>query len=171
MQIVTTWNKQASVVKNTDIIITNYAPIKQKEAKITCLCDFCFLLFFCFTFFPLFAIWHGLGSHFKNSCFVFYRCFQTLKNISFLYLETPVKHSQLFWNITSTLRRIWPWIRGWRGYYSLLLTLTLNQQRSFLWDNSQQYFTGQTALQWSTGCHSQSSRNRTARNCSRLISV
>ena len=28
MQIVATWNKQASVVKNTDIIITNYALIK-----------------------------------------------------------------------------------------------------------------------------------------------
>ena len=41
-------------MKNTDIIITNYAPIKQKEAKITCLCDSCLLsfvlLFYFFSF-------------------------------------------------------------------------------------------------------------------------
>ena len=101
MQIVTTWNKEASVVKNKDIIITNYSLIKQKKAKITCLCDFCFLFFFCFL---LFAIGRRLRSHFKNSCFVFYRCFQTPENNKsllprglglssvFSCVETPVKH-------------------------------------------------------------------------------
>ena len=73
-------NKLASVEKNKDIIITNCAPIKQKKAKITCLFDFCFLLFFCFLFFLLFAIRRRLRSHFKNSCFVFYRGFQALEN-------------------------------------------------------------------------------------------
>ena len=71
MQIVTTWNKQASVVKNTDIIITNYDLIKQKKAKITCLCDFCFLLFFCFLFFfclQLGADWEAISKT-RASCF------------------------------------------------------------------------------------------------------
>ena len=31
-------------------MITNCALIKQEKAKITCLCDFCFLLFFLFSF-------------------------------------------------------------------------------------------------------------------------
>ena len=42
-------------MKKTDII-TNCALIKQKKAKLTCLCDFCFLLFFLFSLFFLFAI-------------------------------------------------------------------------------------------------------------------
>ena len=128
-------------------MITNCALIKQKKAKITCLCDFCFLLFFLFLLFSFvcnrprsiyqysnmaprlsgqnsivgvvffvsksllgierqkklekFAIltrkprshariliymyrtWpirRRLRSHFKNSCFVFHRGFQTLEN-------------------------------------------------------------------------------------------
>ena len=82
--------------------------IKQKKAKITYLCDFCFLLFFCLLFFLLFAIRHQLRSHFKNSCFLFYWGFQTLENNKsprpnglglssvFSCLETPVKHSHSF---------------------------------------------------------------------------
>ena len=92
-------------MKKTDIIITNYDLMKQKKAKITCLCDFCFLLF---SFFLLLAIRRRLKSHFKNSCFAFYRCFQTLENnksprpkglgLSSLFscVETPVKHSHSF---------------------------------------------------------------------------
>ena len=107
MQSVTTWNKQASAVKNTDIIITNCALIIQKKAKITCLW---FLLSFVllFSFFLLFAIRRRLRSHFKNSCFVFYRAFQTPENVKrnrpngfvlssvFSCLETLVKHSHPF---------------------------------------------------------------------------
>ena len=86
-------------MKNTDIIITNCALIKQKKAKITCLCDFCFLLF---------AIKRRLRSHFKNSCFMFYRGFQRLENNKSPWpnglglssvnscLETSVKHSHSF---------------------------------------------------------------------------
>ena len=82
-------------MKKTDIIITNYDLMKQKKAKITCLCDFCFLLFY---FFLLLAIRRRLKSHFKNSCFAFYRCFQTLENNKSLFscVETPVKHSHSF---------------------------------------------------------------------------
>ena len=108
MQSVTTWNKQASVVKNTDIIITNCALIIQKKAKITCLYDFCFFFVLLFSFFLLFAIRRRLRSHFKNSCFVFYRAFQTPENVKrnrpngfvlssvFSCLETLVKHSHPF---------------------------------------------------------------------------
>ena len=57
-----------------------------------------------FSFFLLFAIRRWLRSHFKNSCFVFYRCFQTPENNKsllprglglssvFSCVETPVKH-------------------------------------------------------------------------------
>ena len=95
-------------MKNTDFIITNYALIKQKKAKITCLSDFYFLLFFCLLFFLLFAIRCRLRSHFKNSCFVFSSRFQTLEHnwsprpnglglsSVFSSLETPVKHSHSF---------------------------------------------------------------------------
>ena len=100
-------------MKNTDIIITNCALIKQKKAKITCLRDFCFLFFFCFL---LFAISRRLRSHFKNSCFVFYRGFQTLENNKsprpnglgfssvFSCLETSVKHSHSFLKYYLTLK-------------------------------------------------------------------
>ena len=49
-----------------DIIIANCALIKQKKAKITCLCDFCFLCSFSFLYFLLFAIRCRLRSHFKT---------------------------------------------------------------------------------------------------------
>ena len=95
MQIVTTWNKQASVVKNMDIIITKSAVITQKKAKITCLCSFCVLLFFCFLL--LFAIRRRLRSQLKTCVSCFTGVFQTLENnISstsvFSCLEIPVKH-------------------------------------------------------------------------------
>ena len=51
-------------------------------------CSFCFLLF---------AIRRRLRSHFKNSCFVFHRGFQTLENNkSTRPTETPMKHSHSF---------------------------------------------------------------------------
>ena len=58
-------------MKNTDFIITNYALIKQKKAKITCLSDFCFLLFFCLLFFlflQLGADWEAISKT-RASCF------------------------------------------------------------------------------------------------------
>ena len=87
-------------MKNTDIIITNCALIKQKKAKFTCL--------FMWFLLSLFAIRCRLRSLFKNSCFVFYRGFQTLENNKsprpnglgvssvFSCLETSVKHSHSF---------------------------------------------------------------------------
>ena len=85
-------------MKNTDdVIITNCALIKQKKAKITQAC-----VFFCFL---LFAIRRRLRSHFKNSCFVFYRGFQTLENnksprpISFLVFGNPGKTLALVFEI------------------------------------------------------------------------
>ena len=66
------------------------------------------LMLFLFSFVLLFAIRCRLRSHFKNSCFVFYRCFQTLENNKsprlnglrlssvFSCVETPVKRSRSF---------------------------------------------------------------------------
>ena len=91
MQIVATWNKQASVVKSTDIIITNCALIKQKKAKITCLCDFCFLLFFCL---QLGADWEAISKA-RALCFTgLSKHSKTIKVFS--CLETSLKHSHSF---------------------------------------------------------------------------
>ena len=108
MQIVTTWNKEASVVKNTDIIITNYSLVKKKEGKNHMFMWFLLSFVLLFSFSLLFAIRPRLRSHFKNSCFVFYRRFQTPENNKslrpnglglssvFSCVETPVKHSHSF---------------------------------------------------------------------------
>ena len=102
MQIVTTWNKQASVVKNTDIIITNYALIKQKKAKITCLCDFCFLLFFCFLFFSCLqsgADWEAISKT-RASCFT-----GVSKHSKTIKWKPRQNTRTRFWNITSSSKR------------------------------------------------------------------
>ena len=69
---------------------------------------FAFFWSFVFFVFSFFAIRGGLRSHFKNSCFVFYRGFQTLENNEsprpnglglssvFSCLETSLKHSHSF---------------------------------------------------------------------------
>ena len=146
MQIVTTWNKQASVVKNTDIIITNYALIKQKKAKITCVCDFCFHLFFCFLFFLLFAIRRWLRSHFKNLCFMFYLCFQTLqktikalsryglgRSSVFSCVETPVKHSRSFlkYYVKCCLVKF-PWLSSLSIHFPTLIYFNINNDITFI---------------------------------------
>ena len=111
MQIVATWNKQASVLKNTGIIITNCALIKQKKAKITCLCDFCFLLFFCL---QLGADWEAISKT-RASCFTgVSKHSKTIKALGltasgfhqFSHVWKPRYNTRTrFWNITYSLPR------------------------------------------------------------------
>ena len=93
-------------MKNTDIIITNCALIKQKKAKTTCLCDFFVpLFFFCLFFFCL-----QLGadqeaiSTTRASCFT--GDFLTLENNkSFLVFGNPGKTLALvFETVTITIQ-------------------------------------------------------------------
>ena len=112
-------------MKNTDIIITKYALIKQKKAKITCLCDFC---------------------HFKNLCFMFYRCFQTLENnkspqplqpwafISFLVCGNPGKTLALVFEI---LRKIcclvkFAWLSSLSIHFPTLIYFNINNDITFI---------------------------------------
>ena len=129
MQIVTTWNKQASVVKNTDPTLWSQTVRELNKRRHM---HMWFLLFFLllFSFFLLFAIRRRLRSHFmiRNSCFMFYRGFQTLENSNstrpnglglssvILCLETSVRHSHFFLKYYFTMSQF-PWILI---YYTLI---------------------------------------------------
>ena len=77
MQIVTTWNKKASVVKTRTLWSQTVRWLNKRRQKSHAYVIFAFFCSFCFL---LFAIRRRLRSHFKNSCFVFHRGFQTLEN-------------------------------------------------------------------------------------------
>ena len=139
MQIVTTWNKKASVVKNTDIIITNYALIKQKKAKITCVCDFCFHLFFCLQWG---ADW-GAISKTCASCFTgVSKHLKTIKALSryglglssvFSCVETPVKPSRSFlkYYVKCCLVKF-PWLSSLSIHFPTLIYFSINNDITFI---------------------------------------
>ena len=145
MQIVTTWNKKASVVKNTDIIITNYALIKQKKAKITCVCDFCFHLFFCFLFcfcLQLGADWEAISKT-CASCFTgVSKHLKRIKALSryglglssvFSCVETPVKPSRSFlkYYVKCCLVKF-AWLSSLSIHFPTLIYFNINNDITFI---------------------------------------
>ena len=145
MQIVTTWNKKASVVKNTDITITNYALIKQKKAKITCVCDFSFHLFFCFLFFfclQLGADWEAISKTCASRFTGVSKHLKRIKALSryglglssvFSCVETPVKpsHSFLKYYVKCCLVKF-AWLSSLSMHFPTLIYFNINNDITFI---------------------------------------